>query len=158
MKFPNSSCISKKAASASISVISNSQQLHRPDQRDCQHARCSSQDSSSVVQGLITLPPSRICGAEHSPGATVGGFSMSLPNSLAAAGSCCKPRFSKCVIAANHRSCILRESRLLVGWHCHHVSSYRLHCQPALHAAPGHAASTQLPTLSQYSLVPPHCP
>ena len=82
-------------------------------------------------------------------------FGMSLPNSLAAAGSCCNSRNS---VPVHHRSCILRESRLLVGWHCHQVSSYLLHCQPALHEAPGHAASTQLPTLSQYSLVPPHCP
>ena len=65
---------------------------------------------------------------------------------------------AKFCVVASHRSCILRESLLLVGWHCHQLSSYLLHCHPALQEAPGHTASTQLSTLSQYSWVPPHCP
>lgn len=83
----------------------------------------------------------------NSPRCNCQNFSMSLPSWIAGFR-----------VAASHRSCILRESLLLAGWHCHQLSLYLLHCHPALQEAPGHTASMQLSTLSQYSWVPPHCP
>ena len=79
--------------------MSNSQQLHRPDQHDCQNVRWSSQ-TPSTVQSLITLMP--YLGAEHSASpsaASQASVRHYQTNSRAAAGGpTAAAKFSKYVL------------------------------------------------------------